>query len=292
VCAGSTKVCDGKNGWLSCDDTSYAAHSSLYQGTESKCDGKDNDCDGSIDEVFTTLGQSCTVGTGICKNTGKNVCKSDASGVQCSATPKPKQTEVCNNQDDDCDGSVDESLSRSCYTGSAGCTKNSNGTYSCKGSCKSGTQTCLGGKYGTCSGQKTNTSESCNGKDDDCDGRVDENWSLGGSCTVGKGECKRTGVYRCKGNGSGRECSVSAGSPRTESCNGKDDDCDGSVDDGASCSRGYECRSGGCRKCSQPGDTVLFTSCSLSCRCGYSCKYLDCWTPPVGPRVCAKIGCR
>ncbi len=292
VCAGATKACGGSKGWLTCDTARYTANNSLYQTVESKCDGKDNDCDGSADEIFTTLGQSCTVGKGICLNSGTIICKQDASGTQCSANPKPSSTEICNGKDDDCDGSVDEGTNRTCYTGSAGCTLNSNGTYTCKGACKSGIQTCSGGRYGSCSGQVTNTSERCNGKDDDCDGSTDENWSLGGTCSVGTGNCQRSGKYVCKGDGSGRECSATAGSPRSETCNGVDDDCDGGIDEGASCSRGYECRSGGCRKCSQPGDTVVFVSCSLSCRCGYSCNYLDCWTPPIGPRICAKIGCR
>lgn len=296
VCAGSTKVCGGTKGWLACDSARYLRLNPGYQTRETKCDGKDNDCDGQKDEVFTTLGNNCTAGTGECKDSGKIVCKSDGSGTRCSATAGSKKIEICNGKDDDCDGSVDEGLTRSCYTSSSGCTK-SGSRYICRTPCKAGTQSCSGGRYGSCIGQVIPKSEFCNGKDDDCDGSIDENWksgsyALGRACTVGKGECRRSGKYVCKGNGSGTQCNVSAGSPKSEVCNGRDDDCDGGIDDGAKCSRGYSCSSGRCSKCSQPGDTVFAVSCSLSCRCGYSCKYLDCYKPPFGPRICKKIGCR
>ena len=77
--------------------------------------------------------------------------------------------------------------------------------------------------------------ETCNGMDDDCDGEIDETFSLGGSCTEGTGVCARTGTRVCSTDGLGTVCSVTAGAPSPESdataCgNGADDDCDGNVD--------------------------------------------------------------
>jgi hypothetical protein len=37
--------------------------------------------------------------------------------------------------------------------------------------------------------------EICDGKDNDCDGQTDEGFNVGQSCTVGLGECARTGQY-------------------------------------------------------------------------------------------------
>jgi hypothetical protein len=49
---------------------------------------------------------------------------------------------------------------------------------------------------------------------------------------VGVGECARTGQYVCKADGSGTECSATPGTPTAEICDGKDNDCDGQIDEG------------------------------------------------------------
>ncbi|MFO0629302.1 MAG: fibrinogen-like YCDxxxxGGGW domain-containing protein [Polyangiales bacterium] len=60
----------------------------------------------------------------------------------------------------------------------------------------------------------------------------------GAACTVGVGACARTGTVVC--TGATTTCSVTAGSPVTEVCNGIDDNCDGVVDNitPTSCSLG------------------------------------------------------
>ncbi|MBL8683179.1 MAG: peptidoglycan DD-metalloendopeptidase family protein [Myxococcales bacterium] len=74
--------------------------------------------------------------------------------------------ETCNNRDDDCDGRVDDGISRACYTGPAGTAG--------RGICRQGTQTCSAGSFGACAGQVVPRAETCNRMDDDCDGMVDE----------------------------------------------------------------------------------------------------------------------
>lgn len=94
---------------------------------------------------------------------------SPADRCQCVAV-----AETCNNRDDDCDGRVDDGLSRSCYTGPAGT--------SGRGLCRAGTQTCAAGAWGTCAGQTLPRAETCNRMDDDCDGVVDD-----GACIMDAG---------------------------------------------------------------------------------------------------------
>ncbi|MFZ5439786.1 MAG: MopE-related protein [Myxococcota bacterium] len=67
--------------------------------------------------------------------------------------------------------------------------------------------------------------ETCNGKDDDCDGRIDED-QMTASCGVGA--CERT-ASSCVDGG---VASCTPGMPTAETCNGIDDDCDGTRDNG------------------------------------------------------------
>jgi hypothetical protein len=74
--------------------------------------------------------------------------------------------------------------------------------------------------------------EICDGKDNNCNGQPDEGFNVGQSCTVGVGECARTGQYVCKADGTGTECNATPGTPTPEVCDGLDNNCNGIIDDG------------------------------------------------------------
>ena len=174
-----------------------------------------------------------------------------AQDLPCS--PKP---ELCNGFDDNCDGKVDENLTRDCYTGSSGCTPMSNGAYDCVGLCQAGTQTCSIGSWSPCNGQILPQQELCNNKDDNCNGQKDESLmqpcypagftgctKAGGSYTC-EGVCK-SGIQVCSAGVWGG-CS-GAQVESAEVCNNKDDDCDGTPDDGALCPSMQVCTNGMCK---------------------------------------------
>ncbi|MEZ4475167.1 MAG: MopE-related protein [bacterium] len=69
------------------------------------CNGLDDDCDGTVDDV-PGVGEACTVGLGRCQEVGVNTCLDGE--LRCNARPGVPMAELCDAADNDCDGSTDE----------------------------------------------------------------------------------------------------------------------------------------------------------------------------------------
>ncbi len=212
--------------------------------TPDVCDGKDNNCDGQVDESFKPpallvgfLGQACfsddgkpAPGDGPCRTQGSFVCRADGTGTQCSAVKDLSKatTETCDGIDNNCDGIVDNNLSsdarigKQCFGGTKGiCALASHaGTTSCQ----TGAVVCSGANI-VHPGDKV---EVCNGLDDDCDGIVDNNLTdTGALCGSSVGQCK-SGTQQCV---SGKLTCVGGVLPQPEICDGLDNNCNGQIDD-------------------------------------------------------------
>ena len=109
VCVGARATCRGEDGWT-CNDSDYRAVSNQYEANESRCDGLDNDCDGSTDEGVTNACGTCGAApTEVCDGADNDCDGSTDEGVtnacgRCGPVPD----ELCNGRDDDCDGQTDE----------------------------------------------------------------------------------------------------------------------------------------------------------------------------------------
>ncbi|MCA9540929.1 MAG: hypothetical protein KC620_18645, partial [Myxococcales bacterium] len=214
------------------------------------CNGADDDCDGQVDEDFN-LGAPCegvgACGAGVfeCARAGAMRCDTDPGGTRSQVAD-----EVCNGVDDDCDGALDEGHG----VGEA-----------CMGQCGPGATECTPGGQLRCDtdaggSASTPQAETCNGRDDDCDGTVDEGFDLGvgclaiGACGPGVVECAEGGGTRCSTSPEGSD---SRAVP--ERCNTLDDDCDGVTDEdlnlGAPCDGALPCGAG-VLECGE-GDRVL-----------------------------------
>ncbi len=243
-------------------------------------DGIDNDCDGIYDKSDPDCKDFCNPGqvrpcySGPQGTENKGVCAGGSercntvtgkwSGV-CLNEVKP-QSEICNKRDDDCNGRIDdapecvcskEGEKEPCYGGPTGTAT--------RGSCKSGFRVCEKQKgatrWGVCQEQILPSKEVCNNKDDNCNGIVDEGCpcALGAvrPCGSALGNCK-PGEQRCQGGVWSGSCYAESG-PTPEVCDGRDNDCNGFVDDSlnrqrkTNCGPGEEkCESGRWAKCSAP----------------------------------------
>ena len=229
------------------------------------CDGKDNDCDGSIDEGLSIVCSSnIDCGANGCKyyaNKGRDIytiywcanpgtcfskcndytMETDADGdgynKECmgdcddsDASIHPGATEICDGKDNDCDGSIDEGLTRECT-----------------GACGSGIEYCDNGNWVGCDAPGCDYSPACSplSESEGC-----------GNC----GTHTRTRSTLC--------CGGCSGWSSWGACTGD------KKADGQSCSAGSECCSNDC-------------TCGT---CGGSCDYSPDCSPLSESEGCGNCG--
>lgn len=106
VCVSGIGSC-AVSGRIACAGAGVACDAVPLPATPETCNHIDDDCDGAIDETFTTLGAGCTVGLGACAATGVVQCTTLGTAA-CNASAGTPTAELCNGIDDDCDGAIDE----------------------------------------------------------------------------------------------------------------------------------------------------------------------------------------
>jgi hypothetical protein len=178
------------NGYSAHNDDCAETDDSIFPGAEERCNQKDDDCDGEVDEDSTAIelwpdpdGDGYHNWSGTSTMGCLPLKGYAAKGGDCDSNDparSPGLVEVCNLIDDNCDARVDERVRPQC--GEGWCRRDA--TRCEPESCTPGTP----------------VPEKCNLLDDDCDGEIDDGElcalgeaCLAGSCVVLEGPGSGTG---------------------------------------------------------------------------------------------------
>ena len=220
-----------------CDDRDAATH----PGATEICDGRDNDCNGTGDDLTAMIAWYADVdgdGWGDGSREPITSCVQPAGRVvralDCDDSDPdrhPESADGCDGRDQDCDAAIDESAPMTLYwTGDADGDGFAGGAPIASCMPVSGATTLGGDCDDTRADRAPGLPEACNGADEDCDLSVDEGL---GTITCGMASCLRT-TPACV---AGAPAICMPGTAAPETCNGMDDDCNGTVDDPDSASR-------------------------------------------------------
>lgn len=256
----TTTACSAPSGYTAptssfdCDDTEPTTN----PGADEYCDGHDDDCDGSVDEddavdVSTWYADADSDGYGSAWSTLASCTQPSghvADSTDCDdldGDVNPGATEVCNDVDDDCDGTADDGLSTFDWyedfdgDGFGDPASSVNDCAAPSGHVADDTD-CDDSDDAV----NPDADEVCNGIDDDCDSDVDDDdgdvtdsleWyrdadsdGYGDAATSTWACAEPSGYTEDDTDCDDGSASVSPSAP--ESCNGFDDDCDLDIDEG------------------------------------------------------------
>ena len=237
---------DGAPQAADCDD----ADGAVYPGATEACDGLDNDCDGVVDDAagdtwYADVDQDgfgdADAATQRCDGSGGYVADSSDCDDTLS-TVYPNATEICDEQDNNCDGTVDENVTNTYYQDADrdGHGDPDHATQSCSqpAGYADGPTDCDDADAAI----SPNATEICDDIDNDCDGAIDEDDAANTATWYADGDGDgfgdpNAGTQACAAPSgavsNAEDCDDSDSSinpDAAEVCDDIDNDCDGTID--------------------------------------------------------------
>lgn len=308
IASSTTTACSQPSGYVSSSNDCNDNNSLVNPGATEACNGIDDDCDGQTDEgcnSFTwfadadgdtfgnpsvsTTTQTPIAPSGYVNNNGD--CNDNNASIN------PSATETCNNIDDDCNGLSDDGLTFiTYYTDSDGDgfgASSSTGVSSC--SIISGSATNNNDCDDNNNAIYPGATETCNSIDDDCDGSTDEGLTFTTYFADADGDSygdAGTNTQTCNGQPFGyvsnsNDCNDNnnAISPAaTELCNGIDDNCDGTTDEGCGGCPDPGQINGPAQLCAPTGQQITYSVAAVPGAFAYN------WTVPTGTIIVSGQG--
>ncbi len=256
------------------------ANAAIRPGAAELCDAVDNDCDAAVDEGLMSAWYRDADGDGFGSGQSTQACAKPtgyvANNTDCNDTNaaiKPGATEVCDSVDNNCSGAVDEGLATLTWYRDAdgdGVGTSTNTLQKCNQ--PSGYVSNAGDCNDSNAGIKPGVAEVCDGADNNCNGSTDEGVGSTyyrdadgdgyGNAGLPTQACSQPSGYVSNST----DCNDANASSRpggTEVCDGADNNCNGTTDEGVGSTYyrdadgdGYGNVSQPAVACSQPGGYV------------------------------------
>jgi hypothetical protein len=252
----TTQACSPPAGYVTNSTDCNDGNAAVRPNATEVCNTIDDDCDTAIDEGVQTTYFRDADGDGFGTTTLTTQACSPPAGYVTNSTDcndsnaavRPNATEVCNTIDDDCDTAIDEGVQTTYFRDADGDGFGTTALTTQACSPPAGYVTNSTDCNDAAATIYPNAPELCNGVDDDCDTTIDEgasaqNWYVDAD---GDGFGAGAATLSCSPIAgsvlTNTDCSPSNAAifpGATEVCNGVDDDCDTSIDEGVATQSWY-----------------------------------------------------